>query len=129
MKPTAKWLLIWGAIAACCGVALGAFGAHSLRGSVFPDMLGIFETGVRYQMYHAFGMIVAGLACRVMPENMSKRFALAGFLFGAGVLLFSGSLYALVLTDATWLGAITPLGGLSFIAGWAVLASAFWKIK
>ena len=127
MKPTAQRLLFWGAMAACCGVALGAFGAHGLRGTVPPDMLGVYETGVRYQMYHAFGLLVAGLACWIMAENVSKRFALAGWLFGAGVLLFSGSLYVLVLTNATWLGAITPFGGLSFIAGWAVLASAFWK--
>lgn len=129
MNPTAKWLLFWGAIAAGSGVALGAFGAHGLRGTVSADMLGIYETGVRYQMYHAFGLIAAGFACAMASDQALNRFKLVGFLFGIGVLLFSGSLYALVLTNATWLGAITPLGGLSFIAGWAVFASTCWGTK
>lgn len=90
-------------------------------------MLGTFETAVRYQMYHAFGLVAAGLACRMYSPESDRRFRVIGLLFGAGVLLFSGSLYLLVLTNTPWLGAVTPLGGLSFIAGWLVLAFTFWK--
>ncbi len=120
-------LLFWGAMAAASGVVLGAFGAHSLRGILSPEVLGTFETAVRYQMYHSFGLVAAGLACRMYPPGSLKIFRLVGFLFGSGVLLFSGSLYLLVLTNTPWLGAVTPLGGLSFIAGWLMLALAFWK--
>jgi uncharacterized membrane protein YgdD (TMEM256/DUF423 family) len=129
MKPIAKRLVFWGALAAGSGVALGAFGAHGLRGAVSSDMLGVYETGVRYQMYHALGLIAAGFGCALAPDRRSKRFTLAGLFFGIGVLLFSGSLYALVLTNSAWLGGITPLGGLSLIIGWVVFASAFWGME
>ena len=112
-----------GALFAFAGVALGAFGAHALRATLSPADLATFETGVRYQMYHAFGLfVVAWAASRWAgtPVNV------AGWLFVVGVLVFSGSLYALVLTGHRWLGAVTPLGGLCFLAGWAILAwSAF----
>jgi uncharacterized membrane protein YgdD (TMEM256/DUF423 family) len=101
-----------GALMAAIAVAAGAFGAHGLRGRLSPEMLAIFETGARYQMYHALGMLIAARAGS----------AGAGWLFLAGIVLFSGSLYALGLSDVRWLGAITPLGGVCFIAGWLVLA-------
>jgi uncharacterized membrane protein YgdD (TMEM256/DUF423 family) len=113
-----------GCASAFIAVALGAFGAHGLRARLVPDMLIVFEVGVRYQMYHALALLgVGGVAGRLPGGTV----AVAGWLFVAGTLLFSGSLYALSLTGHRWLGAITPLGGLAFLAGWAVLAWAAWS--
>ncbi len=112
-----------GAIAAFIGVALGAFGAHSLRTKLTPEMLNIFEVGVRYQIYHAFGLIAVAWAMTKWPEaNLNS----AGWCFIAGIMIFSGSLYLLSLTDTRWLGAITPIGGLAFLAGWAIL---IWSLN
>ena len=108
-----------GAAFAFLGVALGAFGAHALRGMLSPADLATFETGVRYQMYHALALLgVAWAASRWAGPAVST----AGWLFVAGILVFSGSLYVLVLSGQRWLGAVTPLGGLCFLAGWAFLA-------
>ena len=104
------------------GVALGAFGAHALRDRLGADLLAIFETGVRYQMYHVFALIVAAILT-VRLQGTSLPLA-AGWLFVAGIVLFSGSLYTLALTGQRGFGAITPLGGVAFIAGWALLAIA-----
>lgn len=105
-------------------VALGAFGAHALRSRLDARDLEIFETGVRYQMYHAFALVViAWLATRVGPEGLGLV-RLGGWAFVAGVLVFSGSLYALVLTQTRWLGAITPLGGVAFLIGWTCVVLA-----
>jgi uncharacterized membrane protein YgdD (TMEM256/DUF423 family) len=94
-------------------VALGAFGAHALQSRLPPDRLAIFETAVRYQMYHALAL----LAVAVARAQGGRRAALAGWAFVAGIVLFSGSLYALVLTDVRAWGAVTPFGGLSFLVG------------
>jgi uncharacterized membrane protein YgdD (TMEM256/DUF423 family) len=108
-------------LAGLLGVALGAFGAHGLRGRLTPEMLAVFETGVRYQLVHAVALLaMAGLMDRLNGWLITT----AGWLFVAGIVLFSGSLYLLALTGATILGAITPLGGLAFLAGWACLAIA-----
>jgi uncharacterized membrane protein YgdD (TMEM256/DUF423 family) len=112
-----------GCVSAFVAVTLGAFGAHGLRGRLVPDMLTTFEIGVRYQMYHALGMLAVGLALARWPSSAT---ALAGWLFIAGTIVFSGSLYALALTGQRWLGAVTPVGGAAFIAGWIVLAWAVW---
>ena len=102
------------------GVALGAFGAHGLRTRVSPDMLAVFETGVRYHLLHALALLaVASLIPRV---GAGRLIVAAGWLFSLGIVLFSGSLYALALTGVTLLGAITPIGGVAFLAGWACLA-------
>lgn len=107
-----------GALSAAIAVAAGAFGAHGLRDRLEPRYLEIFEIGVRYQMYHALGLIaVAWLAARGAPAAHA-----AGWAFVAGTVIFSGSLYALALTGIDRLGAITPAGGLAFLAGWAVFA-------
>lgn len=106
------------------GVAFGAFGAHALKEKIAPEMLQTFEVGVRYQMYHAFALFVVAWALRAW--NFSNV-DIAGWLFTAGILLFSGSLYVLALTGLRWLGAITPFGGLCFLAGWAWLAWGVWK--
>ena len=111
-----------GALMAGLAVAMGAFGAHALKARLSPDLLQVFETGVRYQMYHALGLLAVAVACDRWPQ---LNFNLVGWLMVAGIVLFSGSLYALCLTGVRMLGAITPLGGLCFLAGWAVMA---WKI-
>lgn len=103
------------------GVAAGAFGAHALRARLSPNDLDIFETAVRYQMYHALALLgVAWAAGRWGGPAVHA----AGWLFVAGTIVFSGSLYVLVLTGPRWLGAVTPIGGVAFIAGWVALAWA-----
>jgi uncharacterized membrane protein YgdD (TMEM256/DUF423 family) len=111
-----------GAISAGLGVALGAFGAHALRARLTPEMLAVFETGVRYQMYHALALLIVGTAmARVaMPATVMA----AGWLFVLGTLLFSGSLYILAVTGTRWWGAVTPLGGVAFLIGWLLLIVA-----
>jgi uncharacterized membrane protein YgdD (TMEM256/DUF423 family) len=110
-----------GAVSAFVAVAAGAFGAHALRARLSPELLAVFETGARYQMYHALGLIAAAWAAARWPGALPQ---LAGWLFLAGTVLFSGSLYALALSGVRWLGAITPLGGVAFLAGWICLALA-----
>lgn len=114
----ARWFAT-GAAAAGLAVILGAFGAHGLRARIEPALLEVFETGVRYQMYHALALLVVGLAAGRRNNPLTTT---AGWLFLAGIAVFSGSLYLMTLTGARWLGAITPLGGVAFIAGWACLA-------
>ena len=116
-----RTFLLVGAIAGFVGVALGAFGAHGLRGRLSVEMLAVFETGVRYQMYHALAILLVALAAARLDGWLIRG---AGWLFTAGILLFSGSLYALALSGVTILGAITPIGGLAYLAGWACLALA-----
>jgi uncharacterized membrane protein YgdD (TMEM256/DUF423 family) len=113
-----RFFFVAGAAMAFLAVALGAFGAHALKDRLTPDMLAIFEVGVRYQMYHALGLVGVAWAVSRWPESSAH---VAGWAFIAGILVFSGSLYLLTLTGARWLGAITPLGGLAFLAGWAIL--------
>ena len=108
-----------GAVLCGLGVVLGSFGAHGLRARVTPDMLAVFETGVRYHLIHALGLLAVAWAASRWPAAWVGA---AGWLFVAGIVVFSGSLYLLVLTGTRWLGAITPIGGLCLIAGWAVLA-------
>ncbi|MEW6687852.1 MAG: DUF423 domain-containing protein [Pseudomonadota bacterium] len=113
-----------GSLSAFLGVALGAFAAHGLKSRLGPELLATFETGVRYQMYHAFALIAAGWAYTRWPGSAPVA---AGWLFLAGTALFSGSLYVLSLTGARWLGAVTPAGGLAFLAGWLCLAWGAYK--
>jgi uncharacterized membrane protein YgdD (TMEM256/DUF423 family) len=110
-----------GALSALVAVAAGAFGAHALRERLAPDMLSVFEVGARYHMYHALALLAAAWAAGRWPGGAAVT---AGWLFVAGTLVFSGSLYLLSLTGQRWLGAVTPLGGLAFILGWAALAWA-----
>ena len=109
---------------AMAAVIFGAIGAHALRGRLGPEDLLIFETGVRYQMYHALGLFAVAWAVSRWPSGATTA---AGWLFVAGVLVFSGSLYVLVLTGQRWLGAVTPFGGLLMICGWASLAWAVFR--
>jgi uncharacterized membrane protein YgdD (TMEM256/DUF423 family) len=111
-----------GAFSAAAGVALGAFAAHGLRSYLSAEMLAVFETGVRYQMYHSFGLLAAAFALG-RPEYFNlRRCTMAGWCFVCGIVVFPGSLYFLSLTGLRWAGSITPLGGISFIAGWVLLA-------
>ena len=110
-----------GSLLAGLGGALGAFGAHALKASLSPQMLTTFETGVRYQMYHALGLLALAWAIGRWPE---RRLALGAWLLFVGTVIFSGSLYLLVLTGVRWLGAITPIGGVALIAGWGLVAWA-----
>ncbi len=108
-------------------MALGAFAAHGLRATLEPPLLAVFETGVRYQMYHAFALFAAAWGFARWP---ARTFAIAGGLFVAGIAIFSGSLYVMAFTGLRWLGAVTPLGGLLFLAGWLCLAwGAFNKMR
>jgi uncharacterized membrane protein YgdD (TMEM256/DUF423 family) len=111
-----------GALFAGAGIALGAFGAHALKGILGPESLSVFETGVRYQMYHAFGILMLGIGGIARPRIYAPLWRWSIRLFTIGILLFSGSLLALALTQLRWIGAITPLGGLCFIAGWLAAA-------
>jgi len=117
---TAGWFAV-GAFAGMLGVGLGAFGAHGLRSRVAPEMLVVFETGARYQMYHAIALLAVGWAAARWTSPWVNA---AGVLFVAGIVLFSGSLYLLALTGARGWGAVTPVGGLAFILGWACLGLA-----
>jgi uncharacterized membrane protein YgdD (TMEM256/DUF423 family) len=115
---------ILGSLSGLIAVAAGAFGAHSLRDHLSADLLATFETGARYQMYHALALLLAAWAITRWPGPLTSA---AGWLFVAGTLIFSGSLYALSLSGLRWLGAITPLGGVAFIGGWLCLALAAWR--
>ena len=118
------------AVLGAMSVATGAFAAHTLKGIVTPEVLQIFETAVKYQFYHVVALLVTGI---LYKEYAGKKLIWAGWLFIAGIILFSGSLYVLCLlkhlypADRSWVGAITPLGGICFIAGWLLLAAGVRK--
>lgn len=117
--------IAYGAIYAALAVALGAFGAHVLESRLTPDMLSTYETAARYQMYHALGLIAAGLLAE--RRQGDRRLAWACRLLHIGIWLFSGSLYVLVFTGVTVLGAITPLGGTAWVAAWLLIAIALLR--
>jgi uncharacterized membrane protein YgdD (TMEM256/DUF423 family) len=112
--------LFLGAISAMLGVGMGAFGAHGLKAVLSPDLMAVYQTGVTYQMWHALGLIAVAMLRQQNP--VSRLLACAGWLLFIGILLFSGSLYLLVLLDLKWLGMVTPFGGLSFMAAWLLVA-------
>lgn len=117
-----KRILIIAAISGALAVMLGAFGAHGLKKVVTPEMLEVFKTGVQYQFYHTFALLVVGI---LMQFGKSKALKWSGYLFITGIILFSGSLYLLTITGLKPLGIITPFGGVAFIAGWIMLALHF----
>jgi uncharacterized membrane protein YgdD (TMEM256/DUF423 family) len=118
MSRDSRFALIVGALLAATGVALGAFGAHGLKNMLSPEALGWWQTAVQYQMWHAIGLVAIGAA----PAARTRGPA---WMLAAGTLIFSGSLYAMACSEARWLGAITPVGGVLMIAGWAWLA---WRL-
>jgi uncharacterized membrane protein YgdD (TMEM256/DUF423 family) len=115
--------VLLGAVNAGMSVAAGAFGAHGLKSVLSDDMLAVFETASRYQMYHGLGLLAAGM---LVTRAAARGPAVAGWCFVTGIALFSGSLYVLALSGARWLGAVTPLGGAAFLAGWIALAWSAW---
>ncbi|MBN8588226.1 MAG: DUF423 domain-containing protein [Rhodothermia bacterium] len=121
---SSKLFLVVGALLAGISVAIGAFGAHGLKSMVTPERLQVFEIGVRYQMYHALALLFVGWTMRTASVDL----LLVGWLFIAGIALFSGSLYILVLGDFARLGMVTPLGGVAMIAAWVILAYRLWRI-
>jgi len=122
----AKPLLISGAIFGFLAVALGAFGAHALNAhfTAFPKLKATYQTAVEYHFYHTLALLVAAWAVQTWG---SQTVVWAGYLFGLGIIIFSGSLYLLAVTNRTWLGAITPLGGLAFLGGWLCLGLGIWR--
>ncbi|MDA0333583.1 MAG: DUF423 domain-containing protein [bacterium] len=125
MNPTTHTFATVGALVMAIAVALGAFGAHALRDRVVADLLVVWQTAVQYHVYHALGLFVVAGVAFLLPENSGVR--LSGWLMTAGIVLFSGSLYVLVLTGVRWLGAVTPLGGTALIAAWLLLAWSVWR--
>jgi uncharacterized membrane protein YgdD (TMEM256/DUF423 family) len=114
------------AVSGCLCVALGAFGAHALRGRLSDYALGVFETAVQYQFYHSLALLGVGLLMLQLPGSALLKSS--AWLFFAGILFFSGSLYLLAFSGLRWLGAITPIGGLAFIGGWLCLAAASYTL-
>ncbi len=122
MPMSAKTLLALGSVGMLLAVALGAFGAHALKKTLTPEMMAVYETAIHYHVYHALGLLAIGLLALHLPDSGALRWA--GILMAVGLLLFSGSLYALSLSGLRWLGAITPVGGAAFLAAWLLLAVA-----
>jgi uncharacterized membrane protein YgdD (TMEM256/DUF423 family) len=120
-----KTFVMLGALNALLAVLLGAFGAHGLKSHLSPEMLAVYRTGVEYHMWHALGLILVGALAAYLPGN--ALLAWAGGCMFAGILLFSGSLYALSITGIRWLGAITPFGGAAFILAWVLVVMAAWR--
>ncbi len=120
-----KLFVCMGSLHAFLAVALGAFGAHGLKGKLTQEMLAVFQTGVQYHMNHALGLILVGLLVQLGPDAAGLK--AAGWLLSAGIVLFSGSLYLLSISGVRWLGMITPLGGVAFLAGWALLALTVFR--
>lgn len=123
-EAAARLFIAAGALSAAVAVAAGAFGAHALADAVPAARLATFETAARYEMVHALALVLVGL---LGERRADRRLRWAGGLFLAGTVLFSGSLYLLVLTDTPWLGIVTPFGGVAFITGWLVLAASAWR--
>lgn len=125
MAAGAKVFLAIGGIAALLAVALGAFGAHALKDRIPAEMLAVWHTAVEYHLFHAIGLLACGLVAAQLPDSALLKWS--GWLMLAGILLFCGSLYALALSGERWLGAATPLGGLAFLAAWAMFVTAVLK--
>ena len=124
----ARWAIQLGSVLGFLGVGIGAFGAHGLRAKLTAaGRMDTFETAVKYQFYHALALVLVGIVMQLLANNPAalKTLNWSAWGFVAGTLVFSGSLYVLCLTGVTWLGAITPIGGLFFLAGWALL---FWAV-
>ena len=119
---TVRLFAILGCLTAAMAVSLGAFGAHALKARLSTEMLNTYQTAAQYHFYHALGLIAAAFVATLLPDSNLPKWA--GWLMSGGIVLFCGSLYLLSLTGTRWLGAITPLGGVAFIAAWLLLATA-----
>lgn len=125
MTTGSKLFLAAGGLAMLAAVALGAFGAHALKSRLSGEMLAVWKTGVEYHVYHALGLLAVGWLAAQIPDSTLVRWS--GWLMLAGILLFSGSLYALALSGERWLGAITPIGGAAFLGAWALFVIALLR--
>jgi len=125
LNPDARRTLTLAALAGALAVMTGAFGAHALKAKLTPDLLAVWQTAVQYHFWHALALGLIGVLMLHRPDSRALR--VAGWLMVTGLLLFSGSLYALALTGLRGFGAVTPLGGLAFIGGWLALAWAAWR--
>ena len=125
-KSDSSLLLALGCVFAGFAVAAGAFGAHSLKGVLDTQMLIVFETATRYQMYHALGLCIVAWAVERFPE---RRLEPAGWLFLVGIVLFCGSLYGVSMAGLRWLGAVTPVGGVTLLVGWFLLGYRAWRMR
>jgi uncharacterized membrane protein YgdD (TMEM256/DUF423 family) len=121
----ARTFLLLGCVCAAVAVAFGAFGAHALEGRLTPERIATWETAARYHFYHSLGLLIVGLLGMHLAESARLRWA--GWSMFAGILLFSGSLYVLSVSGLSYLGAVTPFGGVAFLLGWLLLASTFIK--
>lgn len=135
-----KTYLLLAAISGFLAVALGAFGAHGLRERLAPDLLAVYQTGVQYHVYHTLALLAVAVLLMLVPQSAMPSSSLplslpstllkwSGNLFVIGIIIFSGSLYVLAISGVRWLGAITPIGGVAFLAGWICLALAAWNLK
>jgi len=122
----AKLFITLASLSGMLAVMLGAFGAHALKAKLDNHALGVFDTAVQYHFYHSFALLAVGVIAISQPQTALLKSS--GLLFILGIVIFSGSLYLLSITGVRWLGAITPLGGLAFIGGWACLAATGWKL-
>ena len=122
----AKLFITLASLSGMLAVVLGAFGAHALKSRLDDNALNIFHTAVQYHFYHSFALLAVGVIALSQPQTALLKSS--GYLFILGILIFSGSLYLMSITGVRWLGAVTPLGGLAFIVGWACLAATGWKL-
>ena len=122
----AQYILAIAGLSGFTAVALGAFGAHGLKDRLAPDLMVVYQTAVQYHFYHALALLAVGIIALSQPHSTLLKSS--GWLFLLGTVIFSGSLYVLAISGTKWLGAVTPLGGLAFIGGWACLATASWKM-
>jgi len=122
----AKLFITLASLSGMLAVSLGAFGAHALKGRLDDYARSVFETAVQYHFYHSLALLAVGVIALSAPQTAMLKSS--GWLFLIGIVIFSGSLYLLSITGVRWLGAITPLGGLAFIGGWACLAATGWKL-
>ncbi len=122
----AKLFITLASLSGMLAVTFGAFGAHALKSRLDEHALGVFQTAVQYHFYHSLALLAVGVIALSQPQTALLRSS--GYLFVVGIVVFSGSLYLLSMSGLRWLGAITPLGGLAFIAGWGCLAAASWKM-
>ncbi|MGC9216871.1 DUF423 domain-containing protein [Acidithiobacillus sp.] len=126
MSQTDKWFLALGAANAGAAVVLGAIGAHALKDRLSPKMMSVYHTGSQYHLYHALGLMLVGVVALQLPESGLTQWS--GWLMLTGTALFSGSLYLLAITGKGWLGAVTPVGGLSLISAWILLAAGVLQV-
>lgn len=120
-----KIAILYAAASGAVGVALGAFGAHGLRGTIEERLMSAFETAVQYQLVHSLALLMVAILIGQLGRSLALELSAGAFMLG--ILLFSGSIYGLVLTDMRWLGPVTPLGGVLFIAGWLALLVGCWQ--